>query len=117
MPDLPTAYEGVNFDPPSSIYQSCQFIIEKPTDPVFGLGYYRERINFQIFISDISGKGTTTALERAELIREKFKKGTTLFEEDVKILILETPQIMGTLISQDRVIVPVQIKVIAEVYE
>jgi hypothetical protein len=117
-PDIPTAYEGLHFTPPANaMYQSTQFYIEQPDDPVFGTGYYRENFQFQVFVADVKGKGTAAALTRAELIRQHFKKGTTLFEAGFKILILETPKVAGTAITEDRIVVPVIISAITEVYE
>lgn len=117
-PSLDTAYEGVSFNPPSdAMYQRCQFIILSPDDPVFGTGYHRERVQFQVFIVDPLGNGTTGALKRSELVRKHFAKGTTLIEDTTRMHILTTPQIAGTSISQGKIIVPVLIEITAEVYE
>lgn len=117
VPSVVTAYEGVNFDAPSNtMYQRCQFTISPPDDPVFGTGYHRERVQFQVFVVDPLGKGTTNALQRAELIRLHFAKGTTLVEGTTPLHVLTTPQIAGNSVSQGKVIVPVLIDLIAEVY-
>lgn len=114
--NLPTGYEGVNFTPPDTMYQRCQFVIQRPDDPVFGTGYHREQGEFQVFVVDLIGKGTTDAIQRAELIRDHFAKGTTLFEAGTPVHILSTPQIAGTRISGGKIIVPILIPVTAEVY-
>ena len=117
VPSVVTAYEGVNFDAPSNaMYQRCQFTISSPDDPVFGTGYHRERVQFQVFVVDPLGKGTTDALQRAELIRLHFAKGTTLVEGTTPLHVLTTPQIAGNSVSQGKVIVPVLIDLVAEVY-
>ena len=115
-PVLPIAYEGVVFTPPSTMYQSCQFSIQSPDDPVFGTGYFRERFDFQVFVVGAYNKGTTEALERAELIRDHFNKGLTLTEEDITLHFLRTPKIAGSMISEGKVIIPVLISVMSEVY-
>lgn len=115
-PSIPTAFEGVHFEPPASIYQRCQFVVSPPEDPVLGLGYYRERIEFQVFISAPSGFGAGEALERAELVREQFKKGTYFTSGSIKIYVLNTPQVAGTVVAGDRVVVPVMISLVGEVY-
>jgi hypothetical protein len=115
-PALPTAYEGVVFTPPNTMYQSCQFLIQSPDDPVFGTGYYRERFDFQVFVIGQYSKGTLEVLERAELIRDHFHKGLTLVEEDITLHFLRTPKIAGTMISEGRTIVPILISVVSEVY-
>ena len=76
-PSIPTAFEGVHFEPPAGIYQRCQFVVSPPEDPVLGLGYYRERIEFQVFISAPAGFGAGEALERERHRRgrEKGKSG------------------------------------------
>jgi len=115
LPNIATAYEGASFTPPTTIYQRLQFRINRPDDPVLGTGYYRERIEMQIFVNAPTNKGTGEALARAELLRTHFKKGTTLSEDGILIHILETPQIAGTMAIGDRIICPVLIDVTAEV--
>lgn len=115
VPAVATAYEGASFTSPATLYQRLQFRINQPDDPVFGTGYYRERIEMQIFVNAPTNKGTGEALTRAELLRTHFKKGTTITEDGILIHILETPQISGTMAIGDRIICPVLIDVTAEV--
>ena len=111
------AYENVSFTPPTNAaYVRTQFLISKPDDPVISDLYYRERITFQVFVIDLSNKGTASALTLAERIRALFKKGTTINESGTNIYVLNTPKISGTTIVNDRVIVPIMIEVVAEVY-
>lgn len=115
-PNISTAYEGVKFNPPSdSIYQRVQFVIKSPEDPVFTAGYHRELVQMQVFIADIVGKGTNAALTQAELIRDKFKKGTTLVEGSIRVHVLSTPQISGSIIASDRLVIPVLVNLTAEI--
>lgn len=115
-PVIPTAWEGVSFKPPVGLYQRVQFAIQSPEDPVLGTGFHRERVTLQVFLNGKSNKGTSEVLTQAELIREHFKKGTVFVEGSVKIHVLSTPQIAGTSIVSDRVICPVLIELVAEVY-
>jgi hypothetical protein len=116
-PALPTGWENVNFDPPENqMYQRVQFIIQTPEDPVFGTGFHRERVTMQIFVVGAINKGTSEVLSRAALIRDRFKKGLVLVEDEIKIHVLRTAQISGTSITSDRVICPVIIELVAEVY-
>lgn len=112
-----TAYEGVDFKPPSGLYQRCQFVIMSPEDPVFGTGYYRQPFQFQVFVVFPKGKGTKEGIERAEVIWQEFKKGTFILEGTTRIYVLETPKIAGTAFTQDSMVVPVIINMVAEVYE
>lgn len=115
-PAVSTAFEGVSFKPtPGTMYQRAQLRIDDPDDPVLGKGYYRERVQFQVFVVDQTNKGTGAAIARAELIRERFKKGTSLNESGIVLHVLETPRVSGATSAADRVIVPVLINVVAEV--
>jgi hypothetical protein len=115
-PSVTTAYEGVTFNPPTGLYQRVQFTIQRPDDPVLGTGFHRERITMQVFIVGESNKGTAEVITRAELVRDHFKKGTVFTEGGVHIHVLRTPQVAGTTIASDRIICPVLIELVAEVY-
>jgi hypothetical protein len=113
---VPTAHEGVEFVPPvNAMYQRTQLVFKDPDDPSFPIGYHRENLQFQIFICDIKGKGTATALTRAELLRTTFHKGWSTTEGNVLIRSLETPKIGSVFITNDRVVVPVLIDLTCEV--
>lgn len=117
MPSVvPTAYEGMTFEPPDGMYQRLQFNVLQPDDPTLGLGYYRERVTAQVFVVDQVGSGTGAAEQYAELVRNHFSKGTTLFESGVRIQVLTTPQIAGSVVVQNRLIVPVMIDLVGEVF-
>lgn len=114
-PALDTAYEAQEFKPPKTMYQVVQFMIRSPDDPVLGTGYYRERIQMQVFVVGPINVGTGDVLARAELIRQHFQKGTFLLENTIRIHVLTTPQISGTAITENRVVVPVMIDLVSEV--
>jgi hypothetical protein len=114
-PSVPIAYEAVKFTPPATMYLACMFNVQQPEDPVLGDLYYRERLSFTVLVCDVLNKGTSTAIEKAEQIRALFPKGLVLTETD-KIYILSTPQIQGTTITQDRLIVPVTMSIVVEVF-
>jgi hypothetical protein len=116
-PTYPTAYEGISFITPNSMYQRLQFLISSPTDPVFGRGYYRENIEVQIFIADLQDNGTTPAEVRAEEVRDWFHKGLTLTEDGIRMHVLRTPQVSSATVVADRIIVPVLIPLTVEIYE
>jgi len=115
-PSVPTGYEAVEFTPPVDLmYQRCQFRIDTPDDPSLPVGFHREQVQMQVFICDIKGHGTGTAIARGELIRDTFKRGTSMIEGNTRIRILTTPQIGSAFISNDRVIVPVMIQLSCDV--
>lgn len=110
------AFEGVSFTPPTGLYLVCQFSNPRATDPTIGRDYHREQLTFQVFVMDVSGKGTSNALAYAENIRNWFSKGSVWNESRTRIQVLETPTIAGVTILNDRVMVPVLISVTADVY-
>ena len=114
-PALPTAYENAAFTPPTGIYLRCQFSIQHPDDPVFGKGYYRERITFQVFVCEELNKGTSNAQAKAEAIRTLFTKGTSFTEDGYVIHVLQTPQVAGSMVTFDRLVIPVLISLTVEV--
>jgi hypothetical protein len=116
-PSVPTGYENVEFNPPvDSMYQRCQFIISQPEDTVLASGFSRERLQMQVFIADMKGKGTAGVIARAELVRATFAKGLSLVEGTTRIHVLKTPHIGSVFPTQDRILIPVIINVIGEVY-
>ena len=115
-PSIPTAWEGVSMTPPTTIYQRVQFVPRSVQDPVLGAGFHREIASFQVFVCAPVNKGTAEAIARAELIRNHFKKGTTFLESGIRIHVLRTPQVVGASVSQDRIVVPILIELVAEVY-
>lgn len=116
-PQLPTAYEGISFVAPTGMYQRLQFVINSPTDPVFGRGYHRENIQVQLFVADKLDVGTNAAIQRAQALRDLFHKGLTLNEGGHRIMVLRTPQIAGAAVASDRIIVPVLIPITVDVFE
>lgn len=115
-PAVTTAWEGISFDPPIGLYQRVQFTIQTPDDPVLGTGFHRERMQMQVFVVGAANKGTSEVINRAELIRNHFAKGLVLQEGNVRIHVLRTPQIAGNTIVSERIICPVLIQLVAEVY-
>lgn len=117
-PSIPIAYEGVNFTPPANqMYLITQLVINQPDDPTVGDRYYRERITFQVFVCDLLNKGTSDALAKAEAIRERFDKGLTLTENSMRIHVTRTPQISGAIVTNSRLVVPVNIELWTETYK
>lgn len=116
-PFVPCAWESVDFENlAGEMYQRVQFTIQPPEDPVIGVGFHREKIIMQVFVAGASNKGTGEVINRAELIRARFAKGLVLIENDIRIHVLRTPQIAGTMITSDRIVCPVLIELVVEVY-
>ena len=112
--NIPTAYENTNFVPPVGLYLRTQFVIKPPLSPTIGSGYVREQIIFQVFVCDVLNKGTANAIQVAEQIRGLFYQSLSLQESDSTIHIFEVPQISGSLVTSDRLVVPVLINLATE---
>lgn len=117
-PTMDTAYEAVDFKPKTTPYQYVQLVPNTPDNANLGDKYYREVGQFQVFLSYKSGNGVAEALNRAELIRDLFKRGTSIVTDNgnIKINFLYTPIIGSWTIAQDRVVVPVIIRYSAEIF-
>lgn len=116
-PAIATAYEGISFTPTTAPYQRVMLVPSQPLNPTMGTEHYREVGSFQIFLNYPANKGSGEAIARASQIRTLFKRGTTLIEDSTEVKILTTPQISGNSIVQDRIVVPVIISYIADVFE
>lgn len=111
------AVENDSFTPvPTETYLRVQFAIRTPEDPVIGDRYYRERITLQVFVCAPLNEGTGEAIEVAEEVRALFFKGQTFIEDATRIYVLNTPRISGNAITTDRLVVPVIIDLVSEVY-
>ena len=105
---LPVAYENVNFTPAADQdYLIVQFMNLQPDDPVIGRGYYRERIQVQVFVCSKLGVGTTPALTKAEEVRALFPKGFSETSGTYEIYTFETPQVKSAVKTVDRIVIPV----------
>lgn len=116
-PAIATAYEGVSFTPTTAPYQRVMLVPSQPLNPTMGTEHYREVGSFQVFLNYPANKGSGEAIARASQIRTLFKRGTTLIEDSTEVKILTTPKISGNSIVQDRIVVPVIISYIADVFE
>lgn len=115
--NIPTAYEGITFNPPAEeLYLRVMYIVANPDDPVLGDKYYRERLSFQVYVCDKLNIGTTNALSKAQLVRELFNKGFYTQEDNVNISVINTPSIKSSIVTQDRLVIAVTIDILAEVW-
>lgn len=112
--NIPTAYENTQFIPPSGLYLRTQFVISQPLSPTIGAGYTREQITFQVFVCDVLNKGTSNAIQVAEQIRGLFYQSLSIQESDSTIHIFDVPQIAGSIVTSDRLVIPVMISLQTE---
>lgn len=110
------AWENVNFTAPSdgSLYLRCTMQVRNPDDTCIGSEYYRENIVFNVYVLDKLNIGTGNALTVAENIRTLFKKKTTLEEGTTRVQVLSTPRIAGSVVTNDRLVVPISVELTVE---
>lgn len=109
-PSIATAFENVSYQPPSATipYQIAWVIFATPDNPETGAGY-RELGFMQVTLQYPLQAGTSAAAARAILIRETFKKNTSLSNSGVVVTINKTPAIGNGVVDTDRWAVPVKI--------
>jgi len=110
-PVLATAVENIKFTPTQGVpYQDVQIVPRAPDNQTLGDRYYRENGELQIFLSYPTNQGSSPAQTRAILTRDHFKRGTTLTQGGVDVVVMETPSITSGSIFNDRYIIGVFIK-------
>ena len=93
-PALNTAWENVEFKPTfGQPFQVANMLFARPENPTFGDDFYRQRGYLQVKLFWPQNVGKRAIFERAELVREYFKRGTTLEAVGVATTVEETPEI------------------------
>lgn len=116
-PAMPTAYENANFTPqPGVAYQRADLLPNTPDNSSQGAAHYIERGIFQITLSYPSGAGAGAAMARAQAVRNQFRRGTTLQQSGVTVLVYRTPSIAPALIDGDRYGVPISVYWQADIF-
>jgi hypothetical protein len=78
---------------PSTPSQEYFLLPGKTQNPTLGDGFKREVGIFQINQKFPKGTGAQAATDRAEIFRTGFKRGTTLSQGNVRVLIPEDPSL------------------------
>ena len=116
---LSTEYENVAFTPTNgTAYQSCYLLLSDPDDYTLSLaGQFLESGIFQVTIKYPTGTGATTAEDKARAVRDHFRRGTILTNNDDGIeeyFVNSTPSIRTLGVDGDRfnvvVSVPFRVK-------
>jgi hypothetical protein len=112
-----TAYQNTSYQVVQGMpYQLIFMTTFKPDEPTQGGGFYREHGVFQVTLVYPVGIGVGAAMARAELIRSFFKKGTTLVNAGVKVIISDTPEFGYLQGSSDDIQLPVKIWYRSDIY-
>lgn len=115
-PEKTTAWDNVQHVPGSGIpYQRATVLFAAPDNPVYGPGY-QERGILQVTLYYPIQTGAGAAALRAALIRDTFKRGTSLVSGAVTVVIEKTPEIGAGTPDGDRWALPVKIRWYANVF-
>jgi hypothetical protein len=116
-PALSTAWEGVPFTPVSGTpYQSVNLLPSDTVNPSIGDGHYREKGIFQVTLCYPANAGTKTATQRADLLCTHFKRGTTITNSGINVLIHKTPAKSQFITDGDRIRIAISIYWQADIF-
>lgn len=110
---LATAWENVSFVPVNGTpYQRVNLLPATPEDSSLASGLHFERGIFQVTLCYPTGTGPSAAQAKAKALQAHFKRGTTLVEAPIQVLIPLTPAIGSGFKDpdEDRYCIPVSIR-------
>lgn len=108
-PALDTVFENTSYSPKVDVpFQYVTISLTKPVDSTIGDIQHREEGYLQIDLLYPKGKGTGDAMRRADLVRNKFKRGTVLSKNGINVVIYATPDI-ANYTDGDRFVVTVKV--------
>lgn len=110
-PALPTAWENVEFTPAQGTpYQRVNLLAADPDNTTQGPAMFIEVGIFQVTLNYPAGAGYVAAEARAEAVRSRFKRGTTLTQDGVRVHIIRTPAIAPAIQEPGWYSIPVGIR-------
>jgi hypothetical protein len=115
--EFSTAYEGITYKPQTNTpYQRINLLRAEPDNTALGSAYFREVGIFQVSLFYPMGTGVNLIEQRAETIREHFKRGTGLTNGNVTVRITKTPNVKSVLRDDDRLSLVIDIPYQREVF-
>lgn len=109
-PALATAFENAVYSPVTGTpYQKVNLLPATPDNSTMGSLTYMERGIFQVTLCYPVGVGPAAAETQAQLLRAHFKRGTSLAESGVTVIVTDTPRAAPALIEGDRHTIPISI--------
>lgn len=115
---FPTAWENVAFTEDNTLaHQEVRLVFNKPSNPSLPAGHRREQGEFLVFLNYPSGIGTSEVYNKAELIANRFKQGTTLIQGSTKVDIFESAHIGNAVPMKDRYFLAIRIPFSCDVFE
>ena len=111
------AYEGARFAPAADKMHLAEFLLPVPTDnPSMGRGHRRYTGTYQVDVDAPTGSNIVTLRTRANELAAHFKRGTTLTESGVTVLITHDPAISRLLPDAGRMKRAVSIRYQADIF-
>lgn len=116
-PIVTVAYENAVFTPvPGVPFCKAYLLTGTPQNPTFGGGFYREVGMFQVTLFYPIQNGTAAAALRAEMIQQKFFRGSSFSNAGVTVRIIGTPAITAAQIDGDRWTMPIRCQWTADIF-
>lgn len=108
---LAQASENTSYTPVTGTpYQRINLLPATPDNAMRGTASHWQRGIFQVMLCYPLNDGVRNVETRAELIQALFKRGTTMVESGLRVLVIKTPAIGGPVPDvPDRYCVPVSI--------
>lgn len=117
-PALATRLENEPFTPVTGTpYQWVKLLPARPENPTLGDQYHREVGFLQITLMYPIAVAPGAAMARADLIKNHFKRGTSMTQSGQVIKVNRTPVVAAGIESGDRWAVPVSIEYYSEIFD
>lgn len=110
-PALVTAYENAPYTPVTGTpYQRINLLPNTPDNSTMGTVLYFERGLFQITVCYPAGTGPNAAETQAQAIRALFKRGASMSESAITVIVTNTPRVSPAMIDGDRYCIPITVQ-------
>jgi len=115
-PALATSWENLNFAPSDETapYQEIFLLMAEPTNAEYGPLFIEQGL-LQVTLCYPLGAGPKDAMNRAQQVRDQFKRGLSLPKNGVVVIIEKTPEIGIAQIDDARYRLPVRVRWYANV--
>ena len=109
-PAIATSFENAGYTPVTGTpYQRVNLLPNTPDNSIQGSASYFERGIFQVMLCYPIGTGPAAAETQAQLTRAHFKRGTSMVESGVTVVVMDTPRVSPAMIDEDRYCIPLSV--------
>lgn len=109
-PAISIAYENAPFTPAAGTpYCRVNLLPNTPDNSTMGSAMFIERGLFQVMLCYPLGVGPATAEAQAQLVRAHYKRGTSMLESGLTVLVTNTPRIAPSTVDGDRYCIPITV--------